>query len=214
MLATDIIEANKLKVSEAKRSKKNYSITENQNKLIIRLRKKDIKTRYKQLNDCKLIISEILSIKDESESLKLISNSFDSPNILTAISTIKKIHRVYISTWAITEYGILQMKKLSDQGIEIYALMDDTHSYKWLFQSGAAEILKNVKFQFTANHSKFILIELAGELPFVISGSMNMSNNPRYENIEISRNRDEFDFYRSFIMNIFNDEFTSQKSLL
>jgi len=45
MLATDIIEANKLKVSEAKRSKKNYSITGNQNKLIIRLRKKDIKTR-------------------------------------------------------------------------------------------------------------------------------------------------------------------------
>ena len=49
--------------------------------------------------------------------------------------------------------------------------------------------------------SKFIVIETeTGVLNFV--GSMNFSNNPRFENITIDKDINTFEFYRDFIKNV------------
>ena len=58
-----------------------------------------------------------------------------------------------------------------------------------------------MKIKFCANHSKFIVIETeTGVLNFV--GSMNFSNNPRFENITIDKDINTFEFYRDFIKNV------------
>lgn len=172
-----------------------------ENKMVLKLKKHNFKRKHKIENDIK-IIRDLVSRIDKNHELNLVSKAFDSPNIV--MSFINDIHKLYISTWAITPAGINSLVEIANNGIieECILLLDKTHSYKWIFTSEAYKILKGkVKIRFCANHSKFICFQTnSGVFNFV--GSMNFSNNPRFENISINKFKDDFDFYVDFIKNI------------
>lgn len=209
----DIIEQKKTEISNLKKSfKKNYSVKNNQQKLEYKLVKKKSKTFRAICNDIKIITSWIESIKDD-ESLKIISNSINSPSIINAAMELGNISECYISTWAVTDAGILALKSLQDTGTKIKVLLDVTHSYKWTFSSGAFDLLKNCQFIFTDNHSKFQCFKFDNGKVLNIVGSFNLSNNPRYENMEITKSFDDYEFYSNFVDDVLSDKNNTQKQL-
>lgn len=175
--------------------------TKVENKIMTKVKKHNFKHSRKIENDIEQIHKIINDCKIDDE-IMLISKSFSSPNIVNAL--IGEIVNLYIATWAITPAGIDSLLNIVNNGHakEVFLLLDKTHSYKWIFTSNAYNILKGkVKIKFCANHSKFISIETkSGYINFV--GSMNFSNNPRFENITINRNKDDYIFYRDFIKNV------------
>lgn len=175
--------------------------TKVENKIMTKVKKHNFKHSRKIENDIEQIHKIINDCKIDDE-IMLISKSFSSPNIVNAL--IGEIVNLYIATWAITPAGIDSLLNIVNNGHakEVFLLLDKTHSYKWIFTSNAYNILKGkVKIKFNANHSKFISIETkSGYINFV--GSMNFSNNPRFENITINRNKDDYIFYRDFIKNV------------
>jgi len=209
MNKAELIEAQISKINALK--KKTMNIRSPQSAIVHRLIKKCSKWIPKEITDKKTIIELVESI-DETETIKIISNKFDSPNILSAIDSKYEIKEIFISSWAITDIGIQRLKTLSDKGINITVLLDKTHSYKWTFESGAYKVLENVQFIFSENHSKFIVFDLYGKY-INFSGSFNLSNNPRYENIEINKSFDEFNFYKDFILSVKNGTNEQQQSL-
>jgi hypothetical protein len=172
-----------------------------ENKIVKKLNKHNFKRSHKIESDIETI-KDLITELDNFESINLISKKFDSPNIIIAL--LERIKNIYIATWAITPAGINALVEIVNSGTvnEAYLLLDKTHSYKWIFQSTAYEILKGkVKIRFCANHSKFICIEHEnGYLNF--SGSMNFSNNPRFENINIDKDKETFDFYKTFVKTV------------
>lgn len=172
-----------------------------ENKMVKKLNKHNWKRSTKISNDIETIL-ELIRELDENESINLISKKFDSPNIILAL--LNRIKKIYIATWAITPAGINSLVELVNADIaeEAYLLLDKSHSYKWIFTSNAYNILKGkIKIRFCANHSKFICIEHeTGYLNFV--GSMNFSNNPRFENITIDKHQETFEFYRDFVKTV------------
>lgn len=189
-------------------SMKNKSLTQDEkteNKMIKMLRKNSYKHSLKIENNIETI-KQLVNEIDENTILKIISKAFDSPNIINALAP--QIKEIYISTWAITPAGIGALVNMiqSYQIEKAFLLLDLTHSYKWIFTSGAYKILKGkVNIHFAGNHSKFVCIKTeTGYINFI--GSMNLSNNPRFENIEINKLKDDFEFYSSFIINIKSKE--------
>ena len=172
-----------------------------ENKIVKKLNKHNWKRSNKITNDIEVIKSLIREL-DQAESINLITKKFDSPNIILAL--LENIKNLYISTWAITPAGINSLVEIvkADYINECYLVLDKTHSYKWIFTSGAYNILKGkIKIKFCANHSKFICIEHeTGFINFV--GSMNFSNNPRFENITIDKSKENFEFYRDFVKTV------------
>jgi hypothetical protein len=151
------------------------------------------------------IINPVVESIEAGETLKLITNKFDAPSLIYAIQKQYGIKNCYVSTWSITDRGIAELKAVADTGADCWVLLDTTHSYKWVFSSGAYEVLQGlVNFKFTENHSKFILLETHDGKKISFSGSMNLSNNPRFENIDISTDPETFDFYRDFILKWFD----------
>lgn len=175
--------------------------TKVENKMLMKVQKHNFKNSRRIVNDINAI-QRVVGECREDEQILLISKCFNSPNIVNAF--IPEIVNLYVATWAITPAGIDSLLNIVNNGHakEIYLLLDKTHSYKWLFTSNAYNILKGkVKIKFCANHSKFICIETKnGFLNFV--GSMNFSNNPRFENITINRNKDDYIFYRDYVKNV------------
>lgn len=148
-------------------------------------------------------IKSLISELNEDEELDIFSKVFDSPNIVSAFSD--EIINLYVATWAITPAGISALEEIATNGIikECIVLLDKTHSYKWLFQSDAYKILKGkVKFKFCANHSKYICFKLKDGRVYNFIGSMNFTNNPRYENMRINKCYDDFEFNCYFIKQI------------
>jgi len=170
-------------------------------KMLMKIQKHNFKKHKKIEDDISTIRDLVLNFAPDEEVV-LISKRFDSPNIINAL--LPEIRNIYIATWAITPAGIDALLKLVETGRvkEAWLILDKTHSYKWIFTSNAYDILKGkVKIKFCANHSKFIVIETeTGVLNFV--GSMNFSNNPRFENITIDKDINTFEFYRDFIKNV------------
>ena len=200
------VEEQKKKIADMKKRFKRQSTTSASHKqnYLVRLLKKRAGYKLKTRKDIP-IINELLSSIGAGEETKIITNKFDSPSILFAIDEKFGCKNIYVSTWAITDRGIDALKQMSDKGIPCFVLLDVTHSYKWVFKSGAFEILKdNVFFKFAENHSKMILVETKCGKKISFSGSMNLSNNPRFENIDISFDEEIFDFYKDFILEEFN----------
>lgn len=154
----------------------------------------------KATNDMKYISELIAQLKD-AEQIHLMSNAFDSPSIIFAINKLERIKEIVCSTWAITDRGLQVFQELNSDA-DCYLLLDKTYSYKWVFESGAIAILQNIKMKFTENHSKCILIKTEDNY-YSFVGSMNLSNNPRIENIMISNSEELYNFYSNFI----KDEF-------
>jgi len=209
----DIIEKKKQEINDLKKSfKPNYSVKDNQRKLEYKLVKKKAKTFRKVSNDIKTITEWVNMIKT-GEGIRILSNKIDSPSLINATMLQGEIVECYVSTWAITNAGLLALKELQDTGAKITVLLDITHSYKWTFQSGAFKMLKNVNFVFTENHSKFQCFKLkTGECINYI-GSFNLSNNPRYENLEITKDVDDYYFFTNFVNDVRDDKNNTQKSL-
>ena len=210
MTAQEIIENAKKKAMDKRKHAMN--VRSPQSKINLKLKRLNIKYMPKEIADKKGIL-ELVSLIDENSTLKVISNKFDTPNIISAIDSIFEINEIFISTWAVTPIGIARLQTLSDKGVKITVLLDRTHSYKWTFESGAYKVLKNVDFVFTENHSKFVLFDIKNDFPINFIGSFNLSNNPRYENIEINRLKEEFVFYSDFIKMVQNGWNESQKTL-
>lgn len=212
MTKSEIIEANRRIKMEALKKKK-VSVMSPQKLLVTKLLKQTVKYSGKNSADKKTILELIKEVDSGENTLKLISNKFDSPNIITSVLSKYKVKECFISTWAVTPVGILRLKEIDDLGVKVTVLLDQTHSYKFMFESGAVNILKNVQFVFTQNHSKFMIFDIENELPINFIGSFNLSNNPRYENIEINRSKQEYQFYSGFIKSVQNGENESQKTL-
>lgn len=206
----ELVQKKKDEISKLKKAK--FSVNNNQVKLVAKLAKREIVTGRKIATDLEEI-HQIISQINEGETWKIISNVFDSPSFLKYFDpkTIKSLH---ISTWAITEQGIFMLKKLSDHGVKIRVLLDTTHSYKWVFKSGAFSLLSsNVEFKFTENHTKLQLFEFTNGTYITIAGSMNLSNNPRWENFEITKDKDTYIFYKTWLDSVMDGKTNTQKKL-
>ena len=106
------------------------------------------------------------------------------------------------------------LKHFTDKNVKIKVLLDTTHSYKWVFKSGAFSLLNNfVEFKFTENHTKFQLFEFRDGTYITIVGSMNLSNNPRWENMDITRDADVYNFYKSWMDEVMNGKTSAQQKL-
>lgn len=191
----DMFEQAKIKITEKKKSYLSKLISKRQ-KFEYNLIKKRPQYILKATNDMKYI-TQLIELLKENEQIHLMSNAFDSPSILYAINKKETVEIVTCSTWAITDRGLQVFQELGEK-IPVYLLLDKTYSYKWVFESGASQLLKNVTFKFSENHSKVILIKTS-ENYYSFVGSMNLSNNPRIENIMISKNKEIFEFYERFI---------------
>lgn len=171
----------------------------NKNKIFLKKRKYLFRRSLKINEDCERIKKMVEDIA-EDEELLILSNSFDSPNII--ISFKDEIEEIFIGTWAITPAGITAISEMSNLRTGV-VLMDKTHSYKWIFASGAYEFLaRKVQFKFTANHSKFLAMKMRDGSYLNFIGSMNLSNNPRYENITINKRQEDFEFLADFVQNV------------
>lgn len=189
-------------VDEAKKAiqeKKSYisKLANKQTKFQYQLQKKRPKYILKSSNDFKYI-KELIEKMEDCEQIHLMSNAFDSPSILYAIDKMYGVKTCTCSTWAITDRGLQVFYDLS-KCAEVFLLLDKTYSYKWVFESGAINQLKNVTMKFSENHSKAIIIETICGKKYSFVGSMNLSNNPRLENIMISRDAEIYDFYKNVI---------------
>lgn len=191
----DMFEQAKIKITEKKKSYLSKLISKRQ-KFEYNLIKKRPQYILKATNDMKYI-TQLIELLKENEQIHLMSNAFDSPSILYAINKKEKVETVTCSTWAITDRGLQVFQELGEK-IPVYLLLDKTYSYKWVFESGASQLLKNVTFRFSENHSKVILIKTS-ENYYSFVGSMNLSNNPRIENVMISKDKEVFEFYDRFI---------------
>lgn len=199
------IEEIKAKVNRLKRDSKTSRLA----KFYSKMEKNRIKYNVKKIKDFDELSSQIGTIKS-NDNWYIFSNKFDSPNLLLYLDSIFKISECYISTWAITDRGLFALKTLNDKGVKSHLLLDKTYSYKWVFTSGAIDYLRNVDFKFTENHSKMILIKTECGLNISIIGSMNMSNNPRYENINIVENQNIYNFFKNQIKQFHDGEVNRQ----
>ena len=147
-------------------------------------------------------VQQLLSELAPGEEMMLISNAFDSPAIISTLS--EQIRELYIATWAITPAGISVVHDLPN--IERCVIMlDRTHSYKWIFSSGAYSYVQGkATFKFAINHSKMLAMRLSEGSRYTylnVIGSMNLSNNPRYENMLITTHKEDYEFIHNFIDN-------------
>ena len=162
------------------------------------------RARYAQkIEDDIALIKEWVQKIGPDEQLQIVSNVIDCPNILEAY--LPHITEAYIATWSITPAGVSAIEQLANSPIleNAILLIDKTHSYKWIFASGAYEIFKKkIKIKCAANHTKFIVVRLDDGTCLNFVGSMNMSNNPRYENMAITKSVEDFEFYKSFMVEL------------
>ena len=162
------------------------------------------RARYAQkIEDDVAIIKQWVEQIGPDEQLQIVSNVIDCPNILEAY--LPRITQAYIATWSITPAGVSAIEQLANSPIleNAILLIDKTHSYKWIFASGAYEIFKRkIKIKCAANHTKFIVVKLDDGSCLNFVGSMNMSNNPRYENMAITKSVEDFEFYKSFLVEL------------
>ena len=183
----------------------NQTLTKEQKaerKIYKRIARNNHKRRYR-IEDNKELIAELVAGFDIDETLHLVTDSLDSPNIINAY--VDRIAEIYVSTWSITPAGIACLENLSANGCFEYALLvlDRTHSYKWIFSSGAYKCLQGkIDIRITAIHSKIIVMKLSDGSVLNFVGSPNLSNNPRWENIMISKDPADFEFYRDFLLSI------------
>lgn len=191
----DLFTSAKIKIAEKKKSYLSKLISK-KHKFEYNLQKKRPKYILKATNDMRYI-TELIDLLETNEQIHLMSNAFDSPSIIYSINKKEKIKEIICSTWAITDRGLQVFQELSEN-TSVYLLLDKTYSYKWVFESGAINYLKNIKMKFTENHSKVTLIQTEKYF-YTFVGSMNLSNNPRIENIVISRDEKIYRFYERFI---------------
>ena len=173
-----------------------------ENKLYKKLSKHNYQRAPKIENDIELI-KQLVRDCSENEEINLLSKAFDSPNVI--LTFIDQIVEIYVSTWAITPAGINSLMQIKSNGVceEAWLFLDNTHSYKWMFASGAYKILKDsVHIKFAANHSKFTCMKLVDGSVLNLYGSMNLSNNPRWENISINKSIEDFRFYSEFVKTV------------
>lgn len=171
-------------------------------KIYKRIARNNYKRRAK-IEQNKQLVERLVEGLGEGETLHLLSDSIDSPNIINAY--IDRIEEIYVSTWSVTPAGIACLENLVTNGRCRCALLvlDRTHSYKWMFKSGAYKCLHGkVEIRITSIHSKFILLKLTDGSVLNFVGSMNLSNNPRWENLTITRDAEDFAFYRDFLLSI------------
>lgn len=173
-----------------------------ENKIYKKLKKHNFKRSDKIENDI-VMIKQLIEECGVDEEINLISKAFDSPNIILAI--LDRIEEIYVSTWAITPAGINSFIELAKIGTckQAYLFLDNTHSYKWMFSSGAYKVLRDlVHIKFAVNHSKFVVIKTIDGQYINFYGSMNLSNNPRWENVTITRCEEDFRFYSEFVKTV------------
>ena len=181
-------------------------------KLIKKFAKSEAKSRGKTARDVQDVINLVSEIK-EGETLHIISNKIDSPNIMRAFEP-ESLKAVFIATWAVTEPGLIQLKKISDAGVNVSVLMDTTYSYKWAFESGAIGSFKdNARFYFSRTHMKMQMYEFINGSVLGFIGSMNLSNNPRFENMFITKDKEVFFFYLNTIKDIAAGKFNEQQRM-
>ena len=171
-------------------------------KFAYQISKKKPKYILKSTNDLKYI-KELVTELENGEQIHLMSSAFDSPSIIYALDKLKGIKELIASTWAVTDRGLQVVGDLSKK-TKIFLLLDKTYSYKWVFASGAIDYLGNINLKFTGNHSKIILIKTNNAECYTFAGSMNLSNNPRIENITITKDKEIFDFYEGEIKREFD----------
>jgi len=192
------VEEEKARIQRIKRDNSQTRASKFYTKMV----KNEIKYKSKTIKDIEFLKQTISEIK-ENDNIYLFSNLFDAPNIVMYFLKYHKIDEIFVSTWAITDKGLETLKQLNDANIKVRLLLDATYSYKWVFTSGAIDYLKNVEFKFTANHSKMILVK-TDSLYITVLGSMNFTNNPRFENVNIIENKDIYTFF-SNELNLFFD---------
>jgi hypothetical protein len=153
-----------------------------------------------------LEIEKIVAELDFDSVTALFSNQFDSPNIINYFLQKGEIEEMFLGTWAITNSGISCLNEAikKNPNLKVKVVMDKLHSAKWVFASGAIDILKGkVEFIFCENHAKFICLK-TNDAYYSFVGSMNLSNNPRWENIFVEKSESENGLYS------FCKEFTNQ----
>ena len=171
-------------------------------KIYKRIAKNNYKRRVK-IESNKELVERLVAEFGPDETLHIVSDSIDFPNIINAY--VDRIEEIYVSTWSITPAGIACLENLASNGSCRAALLvlDRTHSYKWIFSSGAYKCLQGkIDIRITAIHSKIIVMKMVDGTVLNFVGSPNLSNNPRWENLMISKDPADFEFYRDFLLSI------------
>jgi len=169
-------------------------------KLTYRMKRNDYKFRGKIMRDMEEIRAVISDMSD-TDSVMMITNAFDLPNILRAY--VDEMESLYMCTFSIGATGLAAIKEAVSSGVHVLCLLDDLFLHKNYFALGGVEVLgDNVKFKFAKTHAKFVAFSLRGGGCICVTGSANMTKNPRIEVIHISRSRDEFEFLRKVITDV------------
>lgn len=170
-------------------------------KLVKKLQRHRRRKKVKIDSDIDQVKELVSALEPESDDeLVIIGNMIDFPSVILTFAG--RIVELYVSTWSITPAGMSALDEIASSPLccKAVLLMDKTHSYKWMFSSGAYAILKDhVQIRCCANHSKLLALKLVDGTVVCVYGSMNLSNNPRWENMIFTRNTEDYLFISSFI---------------
>ena len=123
-----------------------------------------------------------------------------------------KMKRVFISAWAISGTDILLLEKWHNegfvQGVEILVgdIFQSKYTMEWnkLMEMRDAGVVESV-YKSTI-HSKLILMEAEDGTKIVVESSANCNMNPRVEQSCVTVSGELFDFYWSYLHDLFEEE--------
>jgi hypothetical protein len=148
----------------------------------------------------------VINLKKDSRIMGLTRGNFSLIDLI--YSTLKKIGKsdVFCVTWSAGIKDVNNVKWLMDsEYINKFILITD-HSYKTRQKKYAASIedifgIENIRT--SEVHAKFVLIHSpSSDMYVTIRTSMNLNANKTCESFEIDECKDIFDFYKSFVNNV------------
>lgn len=146
-------------------------------------------------------IKEIYEQMEDTDIYHIISDAFDSPNFIKAF--IGRIEEIYIATWSIHPSGFHVIAEIGEHPntkagmVMIYK----SNSMFWMFRSGAASRHRGkIDIKLTNSHAKFYALKLTDSSCVTFVGSFNLSGNPHFENVMVSKSPEWFEFYKNCVL--------------
>lgn len=113
--------------------------------------------------------------------------------------------KVYLTTWAISEIAMRNLVQFMNDGliIELHALFDYRNTSR---KPAELSFIENnaTRIKLAKCHAKMLVIY--SSIPVTLTGSANMTRNPRLENISVYFGEPAANFHRDIIIKEINDD--------